>query len=229
MRARVLHYLDRNSPAGTARRPNMDPVIGCRTILEPVFLPPDLWVNRPKDWAPNIVSGKVYDLEVGEGRRIWQECLDRVRWLETQSPAGEVKESFTDRYGSEMIFRPRLGQGAFRIAVLDAYGRSCAVTTEHSLPVLEAAHIHPYAKGGQHGVSNGLLLRADLHRLYDRGYIAVNPDFEVEVSPALREEWENGKVYYEMSGRRIHVPNDPRDQPDRDLLAWHREELFQAG
>jgi putative restriction endonuclease len=74
--------------------------------------------------------------------------------------------------------RPRLGQGTFRIATIQAYERACAVTGEHSLPALEAAHIRPFAEGGTHDVSNGLLLRADLHRLFDRGYVTVTPKLE---------------------------------------------------
>jgi predicted restriction endonuclease len=67
------------------------------------------------------------------------------------------------------------------VAVTDAYGRSCAVTREHSLPVLEAAHIRPCAQAGAHDVRNGLLLRSDLHRLFDIGYVTVTPDLRLEV------------------------------------------------
>ena len=49
------------------------------------------------------------------------------------------------------------------------------MTQERTLPVLEAAHINAYAHGGPHQLSNGLLLRSDLHTLFDRGYITVDP------------------------------------------------------
>ena len=55
-----------------------------------------------------------------------------------------------------------------RFAVTSAYQSACAVTMEHSLPVLDAAHIRPYSDGGEHEVSNGLLLRSDIHRLFDK-------------------------------------------------------------
>jgi putative restriction endonuclease len=51
---------------------------------------------------------------------------------------------------------------------MEAYERACALTGEHSLPALEAAHIIPFALCGPHDVQNGLLLRADLHGLLDR-------------------------------------------------------------
>jgi putative restriction endonuclease len=73
------------------------------------------------------------------------------------------------RDGAAVQVHPRLGQGLFSPAVRDAYHGACAVTREHSLPALEAAHIQLYVQGGQHRVDNRLLLRSDLHRLYDRG------------------------------------------------------------
>ena len=71
------------------------------------------------------------------------------------------------RYGTPKTVQLRLGQGTFRIAVTSAYG-ACAVSGEHSLPALEAAHVRPYADGGGHALPNGLLLRADIHRLVRR-------------------------------------------------------------
>ena len=92
-----------------------------------------------------------------------------------------------------MLVRPRLGQGTFRVAVTDAYSRACAVTGEHSLPVLEAAHIRPYALTGPHDINNGLLLRADLHRLFDLGYLTVTPDHALHVSERLKADYDNGR------------------------------------
>src|SRR5437762_3608941 len=107
------------------------------------------------------------------------------------------------------------GRATFKLSVVDAYDGACAVTTEHSLPVLDAAHIRPYGDGGEHRVSNGLLLRSDLHRLLDRGYLTVTPDHRVRVSPALREEFANGRSYYGLDGQPIHLPRRREDHPDR--------------
>src|SRR5215211_3132406 len=76
------------------------------------------------------------------------------------------------RYGSEFLTRTRLGQGAFRVLVTEAYTRRCAVTGERTLPALEAAHIQPFSKLGPHLTTNGLLLRSDLHKLFDLGYLS---------------------------------------------------------
>ena len=67
----------------------------------------------------------------------------------------------------------------------------CAITGEHSLPALDAAHIRPFALEGPHETRNGLLLRSDLHKLFDHGYRRAE-DFRVEVSNRLREEYQNG-------------------------------------
>ena len=130
------------------------------------------------------------------------------------------------RTGTELV-RPRLGHGAFRVAVTGAYGGACAVSREHSLPVLEAAHIRPYADEGAHDVANGLLLRADIHRLFDAGYVTVTPDHRFVVSRRLAQEWENGKAYYAMEGRSIALPPRAADRPDVELLRWHNEHVFE--
>ncbi len=130
------------------------------------------------------------------------------------------------RYGSPVLIRPRLGQGAFRVSVTEAYNRACAVTQEHSLPALEAAHIRPFAKEGPHEVRNGLLLRADLHRLFEQGYVTVTPDYTLEVSDRLRHDYQNGRSYYPLRGAPISVPVLERERPTRDLLAWHNQNVF---
>lgn len=134
------------------------------------------------------------------------------------NPRPPAEASEHGRFGSPQWVAPRLGQGGFRIAVTEAYRRQCAVTTEHSLPVLEAAHIRPYADDGSHEVTNGLLLRSDIHRLFDRGYVTVTPDYRFRVSSRLRDEYQNGKIYYALDGRQILLPERPEDRPSRDAL-----------
>lgn len=73
------------------------------------------------------------------------------------------------RFAEPHLIRPRLGQGAFRLAVTDAYNRECAITGGRVLPALDAAHIQSYSSGGEHAVSNGLLLRRDIHSVFDAG------------------------------------------------------------
>ena len=131
------------------------------------------------------------------------------------------------RYGDEFIMWARLGQGAFRVLVTEAYARRCAVTGERTLPVLEAAHIKPFAKSGPHRVNNGLLLRSDLHILFDRGYITVTPERCIEVSQRIREEFENGRDYYIFQGQGLTtLPSRQVEQPGREFLDWHNTQVF---
>jgi putative restriction endonuclease len=116
------------------------------------------------------------------------------------------------------------------VLVTDAYTRRCSITGERTLPALEAAHIVPYAIEQSNAVSNGLLLRADLHNLFDQGLITVTPDYRVKVSPAIRERFENGRDYYALEGAELKIiPSAKRERPDQDRLAWHGANIFAAG
>jgi len=203
----------------------VDDWIGCLAINEPVFFPPDEWVPVPSDWRREIVSGKTYDLTQGEGRLLYERCLEHAARAPIADQA-TAQEQLEDRYGPAQLVRPRLGQASFRLAVIDAYDRRCAVTGERSLPVVEAAHIKPYSVGGEHEVRNGISMRRDVHRLYDLGFVSVRPDHTFAVSRDLREQYENGRVYYALEGQRLRVPVDDAEQPRADLLEWHYDEVF---
>jgi putative restriction endonuclease len=225
MCARIERYR-RGQPADPLRQYR----VGCIMISQPVFFEEDDWVKEPADFSRNIVRGAGYGLAEGEGRRLWEDCLARVR-AHRVPLAGEAAAELlvaTDgpRFGAAQLVHPRLGQGTFRVAVTQAYGGACAVSGEHSLPVLDVAHIQGYAVGGPHEVRNGLLLRADIHRLFDRGYVTVTPEYRFEVSGRLREEFENGKTYYALHGREILRPRERSDRPDPELLRWHNEHVF---
>ena len=204
--------------------------IGCLLLVSPFFVPMAEQIPGPRDWKPNIVAGKYYDLREGEGKRIWDELLLRAQRAPLDSATRENIDSalHLHRYGKPTLQRPRLGQGTFRLEVVDAYGGACAVSTEHSRPAIDAAHITPYGDGGTHDVSNGIALRADIHRLFDRGYVTITPDYEFKVSGALAEEFDNGKIYYGMQGRRIVLPEREEDRPLREALEWHGAECFRG-
>lgn len=220
MRSRIQHYVER---FGGQVTPSHE--IGCILLASPVFFPRELWVAGPRDWSGPIVAGKGYDTTRGEGKRIWEECVERAQSY--SGPLSPHSSILTEpRYGRELIIRPRLGQGTFRFAVQDAYGR-CAVTGERSLPALDASHIIPYSEGGTHEIPNGLLLRADIHRLFDRGYVTVTPDLRFRVSPRLMDEYRNGRQYYQLEDRRIITPTNPLDAPKREALEYHSEVVFQ--
>lgn len=218
MRRRIEKY--RRQPSERLE----DYTIGCILLEQPFFFPKDLWIPVPVDWAPNIVRGKGYDTSTGVGIQLWDAVEERLQMARLAT--GAMTDTDAPRYGEPIAVRPRLGQGSFRIVVTDAYQRRCAVTHERTLPVLQAAHIKPYAEGGEHNVRNGLLLRSDLHLLFDRGYVTVTPGLRLKVSRRIREEFENGRDYYALHGRTLSVPELVAHQPHSDHLKWHNESIF---
>jgi hypothetical protein len=111
----------------------------------------------------------------------------------------------------------RRGQQAFRQQLLHVYQR-CLVTGCDAADVLEAAHIQAFSEDGTFEVSNGLLLRADIHTLFDLGFIAVNtPDMTVITADALKNT-----VYGNLNGRKLLFPPGKAHVPNRDALEAHR-------
>lgn len=224
MRRRIEKY--RKAPPS-----HEDYSVGCIVLGEPFFLSPDEWVPVPEGWSPNIVSGRKYDLLHTPGRELWGAIQSRLAArgprLGAEIAARKASEVPARKWGDPISIFPRLGQGSFRVLVTDAYGRRCAITGERTLPALDAAHIQPFGGEGVNRVQNGLLLRSDLHRLFDRGYITVRPDHTVEVSRRIREEFENGRDYYALSTRAIQLPQRSEHRPDPRLLEWHADSVFQ--
>jgi putative restriction endonuclease len=206
--------------------------IGCIMISAPVFFDPEDQVSPPSDWAQTgIQQGKKYDLRIGEGHRVMMNCFDRAqsgtRYWNVQRNQSVVSEE-SSRYGSPTLVTPRLGQGLFSLEVRDAYQGACAITHEHSSPVLEAAHILPYSRGGEHRVDNGILLRRDLHRLFDLGYVTVTTEYQFRVGSRLRQEFHNGRCYYELDNQPIALPEEISLQPNKQFLEWHEDVLFKG-
>ncbi len=197
--------------------------IGCRILTQPFFFEESDWIPVPASFAPNIVSFKTYNTGDAEGLALWEAINDRLG-RRLVSGIGEEQA----RFGEPHLIRPRLGQGAFRVLVTDIYRRRCAVTLERTLPALEAAHIRPYGEGGAHEARNGLLLRRDIHSLFDAGYVTVTPDLHFEASRRIKEEFENGQHYYALHGQQISTPQDASQRPDPDALTWHNEHCFRG-
>lgn len=222
MRRRTEKYR-RTRPA-----PFEDYKIGCIILTQPFFFSRDQWIPIPQDFSLNIVQGKTYDLTRGYGRDLWEQVQDRVpkayvleNWL-----VPEMNDQLQKKFGSPLTIFPRLGQGSFRVMVTDAYQRRCAITREKTLPALEAAHIKPFSESGPHRVDNGLLLRSDIHRLFDSGYVTVTSDHRFEVSKRIKEEFDNGDEYRSLHGKKIWIPPVPQFKPGSEFLIWHNEKVY---
>ena len=197
----------------------VDPTIGCRILTNPFFWPEDRWLPVPESWAPNIVVGRGYDTSHAEGAALWRAVMERTN-LDSPTSA-EIP-----RYGAPTLVRPRLGQGAFRVLVTDVCERRCAVSGEKTLPILDAAHIRSYADGGEHEGSNGILLRTDIHKLFDLGYVTVDEDRRFVVSGRLKADFDNGKHYYDLHGTALRPPVLSIAAPSSGALEWHRNSRF---
>ena len=192
--------------------------IGYRILTQPVFLTEGQWFAPPPDWPLNTVGGKRYSTNSAEGRDLW-ERLASASSAKTRPGFAEPVKMF----GNPTLVRPRLGQGAFRVGVIEAYERRCVITGERTLPALEAAHILPVKQQGIHEISNGLLFRRDLHALFDQHYMTITPDKALIVSKRIREEFENGREYYAMHGKRIRDPKLDTDAPSIEALRRHND------
>jgi putative restriction endonuclease len=208
--------------------PLIDYRIGCILLEQPFFLSENEWIPAPPDWKSNIVQGKRYDLSVEPGHTLWKQL--HVNTLVTEilrevHVISGVQEEQA-RYGKPVTTLPRLGQGSFRVMVTDIYERRCAVTYEKTLPALDAAHIKPYSESGEHTVSNGILLRRDLHALFDKGYVTITPSMKFEVSRKIKEEYENGRDYYRMQGSPLWLPSNPANRPSSEYIKWHNDNKY---
>lgn len=199
--------------------------IGCSILSEPFFFPRDNWIPVSGEFERNIVAGKSFDTAEAGGARLWSAV--EVGLVRARGDAFAVAEQ-PARFGEPTYVRPRLGQGAFRALVTNAYARRCAITGESTLPVLEAAHIMPVANRGTNNTHNGLLLRSDFHRLFDLGFVTVDPSYRVVVSSRIKEEWFNGKAYNRLHGQPLlSIPESTQDRPSVELLRWHNETIFE--
>jgi HNH endonuclease len=207
--------------------PSEDPEIGCVLIRDPRFFSEDS-MPPPPGFAANIVQGKGYDLADSGLTTYFGELLQRLIGAVVEVDLSAPWHRPGPVFGDPRFAPYRLGQQAFKAIVMDKYHRHCAITGTHIPPVLQAAHIQPVTAGGEHRIDNGLLLRSDVHTMFDRGYLGVDPQYRLRVSPRLREEFGNGAQFYAQAGQVIELPARRPDRPNREFLEWHLDEVFKA-
>jgi predicted restriction endonuclease len=142
--------------------------------------------------------------------------------LSNQFPNSTENEE-DEEYSRETVMRAiqiRRGQPRFRRKLLAAYEGVCAVTSSNATEALEAAHIHAVSEGGSMRVSNGLLLRADIHTLFDLGLITIHPEsLRIELSEILRDS-----DYAFLHQKKLGLPDSSQDYPSAELLIRHYAE-----
>lgn len=108
----------------------------------------------------------------------------------------------------------RRGQAMFRKKLLKAYDERCAITDTNFVPILEAAHIIPYQGARTNHIANGILLRTDMHTLFDLGYIGIGQQYQVVTAPPLR-----GTEYQKYHGSIMRLPKSESERPSLIALA----------
>lgn len=216
--ARIGRY--RKAPADPAMR------IGCVLLRDLFFTSESATLDAPSDFAKNIVRFKGYELGGGSPlERTLEDLLDRSE-VRISDDFGMPLAVPGARFGLPRLVVPRAGQQAFKSLVLTSYHRRCAITGSKVEPALQAAHIRPVASHGEHRVDNGLLLRSDVHTLFDRGYLGIDERHRLQVSRRLREDFDNGVEFYERAGRVIELPDRRVDRPSREAVQWHMDTMF---
>ena len=151
-----------------------------------------------------IITPKPYDRLIAQTR-------DE---LFTELP--EIEDDFRQKAFREVIIRE--GQPVFRRKLLEAYEGRCAVTGCSIQVLLEAAHIVPYAGAWHTQAQHGLLLKSDIHTLFDRGLLWIDTKLKIRVSEQL-----NGTEYAKLDDQFLRLPKDKKNWPLTTHLINHRQ------
>ena len=199
-----------------------DPVLSCVILSDPFFIEQADWIRSPDDWRPGVAHGKLYVAdEVPELRDLVGERLGLERHAaSTGSAAGTGSAATAGRTSCD----EQLGPARWRLRVVEAYSRRCAMTGERQIASLDVTHIRPPSQGGPQSVDNALCLRADLSRLFQHGLLTVDPErLLVRLSSRLRE------TAGELDGRTLAVLPERFDQvPSREALDYHASHVFRG-
>lgn len=177
-----------------------------------------LGVALPVDWVDGlfVIEGPDPAGRLTPRPAAYHELLLAVSTGSAQQepPGTETRPWFDARARAITTVVQRQGQGAFRETLLQAYCGRCAVTGEAVRGVLDAAHIDPYLGPHSNSTDNGLLLRTDLHALFDLGQLALEPKSRrVMLHPALLSSG-----YGSLHGLPLAEPAQPQQRPAQDRL-----------
>lgn len=152
-------------------------------------------------------------------RRLSTDELQRLRrWRSSADMAAPELERGKLRRQQEVTLRQ--GQAAFRERLLLAYDGRCAITGCSTAEVLQAAHIEPYDGPATNQTSNGVLLRADLHTLFDKGLLWIEADYSVGLADEVKDP-----AYRRLAGKTLALPRRSTDRPSKAALREHRQEF----
>ena len=174
--------------------------------------------NRELDRMPWYVHS--YSVQTGDIRMVRGRRPDTLEDVATE-PGDEKNDGDKKRPDKIQLraIRVRQGQVDFRSELRAEYSDTCAVTGCTVIELLDAAHIRPHSVAPNYNSSNGLLLRTDIHTLFDLYKLCIDSDMKVRLSQDLLDSPE----YQVLEGRLIKLPKSARARPDKDAL----QERFQ--
>jgi len=155
---------------------------------------------------------------------------DQVQFYIQARPIAIQEKEFLETTGSLRLAHygnPSAGTGQ-----LPHNGHGCLPKKMRSYPGANLASLgsnpyqNPLSHSGPHRVDNGILLRSDIHKLFDTGYVTITPDYHFEVSRRIREDFENGRDYYAMNGRTLVLPLKKEFHPSSHFIECITTTLF---
>lgn len=202
----LIERLDKYKASNSSdERSVTDSEIGCIVLTNAVYYDDDKFLdldNYEIDFSRFIVKIKYYNendpLEIAT-----QSTLKEFELLPTS----------IEKLKKSRLVTERKGQGNFRAIITTAYSNKCCITSETTPELLEAAHIQPYFDENSNHVKNGLLLRVDLHKLYDNGLLYIDESFKIHISPEVKSEF-----YRKLNGTTIRLPENNNLYPSKEAL-----------
>lgn len=192
---------------------NENPIIGCVVLKDVIFFEEkDFFKPEEYDFSfPNsVVKLKYFQSDFSFEKNIDDEKLLNFELIKETNSTYKVHK-----------VKNRVSQKKFRENVLQAYENKCAITGEVCLEVLEAAHIQSYINEESNHIQNGILLRSDLHKLFDLGLLTIDLDYRILISPFL-----SSSDYLKLNGEFISLPKNSTSYPSLSALKRHNEYVF---
>lgn len=212
----LITRLDKyKSNRSTDDRSVLDSEIGCIVLTNAEFFEDSTLLdldNYEIDFSRYIVKIKYFD-----------ESDPLTRVTESTVSEFELVSTTTEKLRNSRTVTERKGQGNFKAKLTSTYSNKCCVTGETTPELIEAAHIQPYIDEKSNHVKNGLLLRIDIHKLFDNGLMYIDEDFKIHISPQVKSDY-----YQNLDGSQIELPKNENFFPSKEALK-SREFEFRNG
>lgn len=206
----IQKYIDKNSAKFGKRNINISTYkIGCVILNNCQFWESDKFItanNQNIYFASQIVKIKYL-----------KQYDPFLQAQNDQNNFSLVNEPRNDRHVES---NGREGQGEFKGKILRAYNNRCCISGETTPELLEAAHIQEYKNKKSNHVQNGLLLRVDLHRLYDNGLLFIDSNYKIHISKLILSQ-----QYRQYHGQTIELPTSTNEHPSKDTLELRRNDF----